>query len=68
VNGKWKEDMDSSWFDYRAKRLRKINSRNLIKAFGDQAGFIPINNAICKLLQLVELVVMNDILMGRPWN
>jgi hypothetical protein len=42
-----------------------VNSRELIKAFGEETGFVTVNAAIWFLFELVDPFVADNMLVGR---
>jgi hypothetical protein len=52
-------------FNDRAKSIMVINSRKLIKAFGDETSFVTVNTTIRLLFKLLDPFVADNIVLGR---
>jgi hypothetical protein len=65
VNCNIEHHTDGSGLDNEAEGFGKVDTTSLIEAFGNQAGFEPLNSAILLTFNLVDPFVVNNVLMPK---
>ena len=68
MNNNGKDDANSGWFNNRTKCIMEVDTRALVKSFGNKTRFVARDRPIRVPFNLVNPLTTNNVLRRMRWD